>query len=187
MGLSKLDPRKGRFLLADPSLDEMHFSRSVIFLTEHGKEGSVGFVLNKEMDVSLAQAVPDFKGKNWPVYMGGPVGKNNMYYLHTLGADIPQSLEIVPGIYFGGEYRVLREMILDNVIGPGDVRFFIGYSGWSAGQLEREIADQSWIVTKLGGKHLFSLDTEDLWARILRELGGDYSIIANFPIDPSLN
>jgi putative transcriptional regulator len=187
MGISNLEPRKGRFLLADPALEEVYFHRAVIFLTEHGKEGSVGFVLNKEMDVSLGQAVQDFKGIDFPVYLGGPVGRNNMYYLHTAGSIIPNSLEIKPGIFFGGDYQVLKDLILAGELHNEEVRFFIGYSGWGAGQLEREIAEESWMVMKARLDYLFTGDTEGLWSRILRDMGGDFSMLANFPSDPSLN
>lgn len=187
MAISKLNPEKGVMLLADPAIEEVYFYRSSIFITEHNSEGTIGFVLNKEMDLELGNAVQDFKGLDMPVYLGGPVGRESMYYLHTAGKLIPDSIEIKSGIYFGGDYNIVKKLLLSGNLLKSEIKFFIGYSGWSPGQLEKELEEESWFVAKTKKDYVFSKDTKNLWKRVLTEMGPEYALIANFPDDPSLN
>lgn len=187
MGLNKLKPEKGAILLADPALEELYFHRASILITEHDKEGTVGFVLNKEMDISLGQAVEDFKGLDIPVYLGGPVGKENMYYIHTAGRLVPNSIEIKPGLFFGGDYNIIKKLILSGNLKSNEIKFFIGYSGWTPGQLDKEMDKNSWFVSHCKMEYVFSKDSKNLWKKMLTEMGTDFALIANFPEDPSLN
>ena len=187
MGLNKNQPTKGSILIADPAIDELYFHRSSILITEHSEEGTVGFVLNKEMDISLGQAVEDFKGLEIPVYLGGPVGRENMYYVHTAGRLIPNAIEVKPGLFFGGDYNIVKKLILSGNLKSNEIKFFIGYSGWTAGQLDKEMEKESWFVTHSNIEYIFTKDTKNLWKRVLKEMGDEFALIANFPDDPSLN
>lgn len=187
MSLNKLQPARGRVLISDPALEEYYFHRAVVLLTEFSKEGTVGFVLNKPMELTLGQAVSELSSVELPVFLGGPVGKDNMFYLHTLGALLPGSLEIIPGLWFGGEYQELRTLFLKGRVPGHAIRFFIGYSGWSPGQLEEELEEKAWIVAKARPEWCFEPQPENLWSNILRGMGSDYALLANFPEDPSLN
>jgi len=169
MGLNKNQPAKGTILIADPALDELYFHRSSILITEHG------------------QAVEDFKGLEIPVYLGGPIGRENMYYVHTAGRLIPNAIEVKPGLYFGGDYNIVKKLILSGNLKSNEIKFFIGYSGWTAGQLDKEMEKESWFVTHCKMEYIFTKDTKNLWKRVLKEMGDEFALIANFPDDPSLN
>ena len=187
MGLNKLQPARGRVLISDPALEEFYFHRAVVLLTEFNEEGTVGFVLNKPMELTLGQAVSELSYVDMPVFLGGPVGKENMFYLHTLGTLLPGSFEIIPGLWFGGDYQELKSLFLEGRVPENSIRFFIGYSGWSPGQLEEELEEKAWIVAQARREWCFEAKPENLWRNILKSMGSDYALLANFPEDPSLN
>lgn len=180
-------PTKGQVLLSEPFLNDPYFKRTVIFLCEHNKEGSFGFVLNNYIDVELEQIMenmPSFEGR---ISIGGPVRNSNLYYLHTLGQQIEESVEIIPGVYMGGNFEQLKNMLISGTVSKDQVRFFVGYSGWSPEQLEQEIKSNSWFVTTVPKELVMNSDMNDLWKTIMRSMGRKGQMIANMPEDPSLN
>ncbi|MFN8777677.1 MAG: YqgE/AlgH family protein [Flavobacteriales bacterium] len=182
-----IKPAKGQVLLSEPFLNDPYFRRTVIFLCEHNEEGSFGFVLNNFIDVGLDQIMdnmPRYQGK---ISIGGPVRNSNLYYIHTLGEEISDSIEIIPGVYMGGDFERLREKLLNGELTRNQVRFFVGYSGWSPDQLENEIKTNSWFVTSITKDLVMSTDTADLWKVIMKGLGRKGEMLANMPEDPSLN
>lgn len=176
----------GNILIAEPFLQGKYFSRSVIFMVEHDEKGSIGFVLNKPMTYTTSDLVTELAGLEYPVYIGGPVEQNQLYYLHT-HAEIADALPIVPGIYWGGDFPELTRLLQEGKIQPGEVRFFAGYSGWNAGQLERELDENSWMVGDITPARFFEIPNDNLWEVSMSELGGRYRIWANFPKDPIMN
>jgi putative transcriptional regulator len=181
------NPAKGQVLLSEPFLNDPYFKRTVIFLCEHNKEGSFGFVLNNYIDVELEQIMenmPSFEGR---ISIGGPVRNSNLYYLHTLGQQIEESVEIIPGVYMGGNFDQLKSMLVSGTVSKDQVRFFVGYSGWSPEQLEQEIKSNSWFVTTVPKELVMNSDMNDLWKTIMRSMGRKGQMIANMPEDPSLN
>lgn len=181
-------PSRGKLLISEPALRDFYFGRSVVLLVEHnGKEGSIGLILNKPIHLKLKDVVKEFPTNNFPLFLGGPVHPERLFYLHTLGDRIPGSIEIMKGLYWGGEIRKLMELIDLNLVSPAEVRFFIGYSGWEPGQLDREMLEKSWIITQCGLEMAMEQKPEKLWSNMLKELGNDYAIWANFPADPILN
>jgi putative transcriptional regulator len=176
----------GRVLIAEPFMQGRHFSRSVIYMVEHGEGGSVGFVLNKPLHRAVAGLVPGLKGIECPVYAGGPVEPGRLYYLH-LRPGIKGSISLPGGVYWGGDFEVLTGMLREGAIRPGDVRFFAGYSGWAGGQLAGELKGHSWLTGEIDAAALFSLPNEHLWEESTRALGGKYRVWANFPEDPVMN
>jgi len=93
----------------------------------------------------------------------------------------------MPNVFWGGDFEQVRTLININTLKADDVRFFIGYSGWSGGQLENEIKDNSWIITQTKSNFLFTTPPRDFWREILKNMGGEYRSIAHYPTDPSLN
>lgn len=181
-----MPPHKGQILIAEMALTgDFSFSRSVILLTEHNQDGSVGFILNKKIDLTLSDLFAGIKD-TFPIYKGGPVDADNLYYIHRSPELIPDSVEIVEGIFWGGHFESLYEELKKGAISPDDIRFFLGYSGWALGQLEYEIEANSWIVCE---KHfdIFSKDVSSIWKEELEKLGGDYLIWANSPENPNFN
>jgi putative transcriptional regulator len=184
---SNLQPRKGQVLLSEPFLNDPYFRRTVIFLCEHNDEGSFGFVLNNYIDVELDQIMenmPHFDGR---ISIGGPVKNSNLYYIHTLGPEIEESVEVIPGIFMGGNFESLRDRLINGKISKSQIRFFVGYSGWSPRQLEDEMTHKSWFVADISKDLVMNTEDKDLWRTIMKGMGGQGKFIANLPEDPSLN
>lgn len=188
MNQNEANPARGKLLISEPSLRDFYFSRSVVLLAEHSdEEGSVGLILNKPINLKLKDVVKEFPTNEFPLYLGGPVHPDRLFYLHTLGERIPGSMEIIKGLFWGGEIEKLMNLVDLKLVSPEEVRFFIGYAGWEPKQLDRELKEDSWIVTQCSLDTVISDKPETLWSNILKELGDDYAIWANFPADPILN
>ena len=143
-----LKPKKGKLLIAEPTLTgDVSFNRSVVLLVEHNEEGSVGFILNKPLEYDISDLVTEIKIP-FPVYNGGPVEQDNLYFIHKVPHLISKSIEISDGIYWGGDFDKTIDLINKEVISEEDIRFFLGYSGWSSLQLDQELSSKSWIVVK---------------------------------------
>jgi putative transcriptional regulator len=180
-------PEKGCVLLSEPFLNDPFFKRTVVILCEHNEDGSFGFVLNNYVDVSLDQVIDDFPNWENVISIGGPVKNGNLFYVHTLGSEIPNSAKVVEGLYFGGDFDVVKEMMVQGRIAPDEIRFFIGYSGWSAQQLENEMKEQSWFVAHVSRKVIMDTADKDIWKTIMKKFGPKGKMIANLPDDPGLN
>jgi len=184
---NSLEPHKGRVLISEPFLDDPYFKRTTVLLVEHNEEGTIGFILNKVLDIPLHSAISGFPVFEGHLCFGGPVCKDQLFYLHTLGDIIGGSLEIKKGLYWGGDFDTVKGLIKDERISPSEIRFFIGYSGWNPDQLNSEIKKKSWIVCESQNSLIMKENNTELWADLLKSLGKHYSIMANFPEDPSLN
>lgn len=185
--MTELHPTKGRLLIAEPSiLNDRSFNRSVILLTEHNKTGSVGFIMNKPMSYIISDLVPEINC-NFTVYNGGPVSQENLYFIHNIPHLIPNSIKIASGIYWGGDFESVSNLLINKKITQSDIRFFLGYSGWEANQLSEELSDNSsWLVAE--NKYSNILTTKaSMWKNKLMEFGGKYTLWANAPKNPSLN
>ena len=185
--INKLSPEKGSVLISEPFMTDEHFKRSVVYLCEHNEDGSFGFVLNNFLDISLSELVEDIVNEEFKVSFGGPVSPDNLFYVHTLKDELNGSYEVIPGLYTGGKFEDLIPLINTGVITPNEIRFFLGYSGWEAGQLDTELSVSSWIVGKTNVNRVLNTHDKDLWKKILDEMGGKFKMISNFPEDPSLN
>jgi putative transcriptional regulator len=184
---NNVKPAKGRILLSEPLLGDYFFGRSVVLLAEHNEEGSFGTILNKPISANFNEVVKDFPEFDAPVYLGGPVDTENLFYVHTKGDMIPDSLEIIKGVFWGGDIEMLKEMMLLKTILPKDIRFFIGYSGWAARQLELELEKNSWIIARATAKQVFDIEPTTMWEQIVNKMGEEYKYWKNFPIDPNAN
>ena len=161
--------------------------RTVVFLCEHREQGSFGFVLNRKYENTIDEIIPELEGYKLPVYYGGPVQTDTLHFLHQYPEQIPGSQEVIKGVYWGGDFDMVIQMIRKNEIDIHKIRFFIGYSGWGEGQLSDELNEKSWLTVKALRKLVFHKNHEDVWKDALKELGGDYEMMINFPIDPQLN
>lgn len=183
----KMDPQAGRLLISEPFLPDPNFSRSVVFLTEHQEAGSVGFVLNRPLELKLDDVMEIDTSVPFPLYMGGPVQQETLHILHRHPGLGEESLEVMDGIYWGANFEALKTMLSNNEVDPSDFRFFLGYSGWGEGQLQNEMSYNSWIVTKASQEIIFSKDSETMWQEVMKAMGGKFSILANSPEDPQMN
>jgi putative transcriptional regulator len=180
--------KKGYLLIAEPStLGDTSFNRSVILLADHTAAGSVGFIINKPLQYTIRDLVPDIEA-NFQIYNGGPVEQDNLYFIHNIPDLIPESIEISNGIYWGGNFETTRDLINQGKINKNNIRFFLGYSGWDANQLSSEMQLKSWIVaTNIYENKIIGKSTIHFWKEKILELGGEYLIWSNAPENPALN
>ncbi|MFK8045610.1 MAG: YqgE/AlgH family protein [Crocinitomicaceae bacterium] len=184
---NKIPAAKGRVLITEPFLEDDYFERSVVILCEHNAEGSFGFVLTNYSSIKL-QDISNFPPLETQISIGGPVDAQHLYYIHTLGDSISESIEISPGLFMGGDFEAIRNLANLGQIKPGQIRFFIGYSGWTKGQLDDELKKNAWLVSEVDDMTKIMDDTsETLWEDFMRSQGGKYKAFANFPIDHKLN
>ena len=181
-----MTPEQGRILISEPLLNDSYFKRSVVLLTEHSENGAVGFVLNKPIDIPITDVISDFPSFSTTLYVGGPVGKDTVHYIHTLGELISNSVHVKDEIYWGGDFDQVKEYIREGLIQPSQIRFFLGYSGWSPRQLEGEIENNAWLVSEVESSKIMKPD-ENLWNKILQNLGSHYKSWTNCPENPTLN
>jgi putative transcriptional regulator len=168
-----VDPGAGVLLIADPFLKDPNFMRTVVFLTEHRDDGTIGFVINRQFENTLDELLPEIEGHKLPVYYGGPVQMNTIHFLHRYPEDIPGGIEVMDGVYWGGDFDAVIELINSNKIDPNKIRFYIGYSGWSSGQLQNEMEEKTWLTVEASRKLIFHENAEEIWKDSLKHLGGD--------------
>ena len=177
----------GTVLLAEPFMMDQNFKRTAVLLVEHSEGGSVGFILNREVDMRVDELIDEFPEFDAPVYFGGPVGTDTIHYLHAKGDLLEGSDEVSPGIYWGGDYEQLKFLINSGLITPRDIRFFVGYSGWSEAQLDDELDSGSWVTAPMEPNYLFKSKAEKLWGQVMENKGSTFSIIAGMEDGPSYN
>jgi putative transcriptional regulator len=178
---------KGSLLIAKPFLGDPNFERGVIVMCEHNEEGSFGFVLNQTTDLFLGDVLEETIYQDITLHLGGPVEKNTLHFIHRRPDLISGGAEIMKNVYWGGDFTSVKTLLNLNTLHQDDVRFFIGYSGWSGGQLDEELSQDSWIVSNTTSDFLFTTPPGNFWREILRNMGGEYRSIAHYPIDPRLN
>lgn len=179
--------KPGIVLISDPFLKDPNFMRTVVLVCEHQYEGSIGFVLNKPHQVTIGELVSNLENHTFPVYYGGPVQLNTVHFLHKRPDLIKDGVEIFEGVYWGGDFDEVTYLIEHKILIEDDIRFFIGYSGWSEGQLVEELNTKSWISTNAEEQFVFTKDPTTIWKDALKKLGGEYAQMINYPIDPQLN
>ncbi len=186
--MEALLPDRGKLLISEPSIiGDASFSRSVILLTEYNDDGIVGFIINKPLDFTLDELVPEIN-QEFEVYDGGPVSTDNLYFLHRIPELIPDSHHINDGIYWGGDFETVSTLINSNQIKNDQIKFFLGYSGWERNQLDLELLSNSWIVTdNVDSVKVLSDEVHDFWKIKMRALGNGYEIWSNAPENPSYN
>ena len=181
-----ISPTKGTILIANPFLKDPNFVRSVIFICENMAEGTFGFILNQIHPNKLNELIPDIlTGET--VYKGGPVQLDSLHFLHQYPDLIIGGIEVIDGVYWGGNFESLQIHLQEGNIDSDKIKFFVGYSGWAEGQLDFEMKEQSWLVANATKKLLFNTTPENIWKESLRHLGGKYEAMINYPLDPQLN
>jgi putative transcriptional regulator len=180
-------PEKGKILISEPFLPDTFFNRSIVYLTDHTPEGSVGFILNKKLDLKLSSAIEGFNSWDEDLNMGGPVAPDTLHYLHNQGDLIPKSVHIDGNIFWGGDIDSVRLLIKNGKIRESQIRFFLGYSGWSAGQLEKELNENSWVIAKVKVDIIMNNRGDDTWKKVLRSFKNKYRMWADFPDSPEMN
>ena len=181
----------GSFLAAGPDLLDPNFLHTVVLIGQHGTGGAYGLVLNRlskhttdnVLDDSLALGrVPV------PISLGGPVGLDTMQILHRAPARVDGGVELCDGLFLGGEFESLgRYAEQDPESFRRDVRLFLGYAGWGAGQLEAELASGTWLPAPPDAAAVFERDPAKLWHQVVRRLGSTTEGFERQPPDPRWN
>lgn len=182
-----LKAKKGRLLVSEPYLDNSFFFKSVVLITHHNEEESIGLILNHPTKINLNEILNNIPLNDLPIYIGGPLEKKSLHFIHTLGDIIPNSIQIIDGIYFGGDFEVVIQLMHKKKITKKEIRFFLGYSGWGADQLNKEVRNEAWIVQTDENKLCMNYSTPKLWSDIIKTKKMEYAIWTNLPKDPSLN
>lgn len=184
---SSMKPVQGDLLISEPFLFDPYFKRTVILLAEHNDQGSVGFILNRPVNLNIGDIVEGFPAFDAEVFFGGPVNQNNLFYVHTLGEKMEGSSEILPGLFWGGDFEKLKDLVVAGQVKPSGIRFFAGYSGWEKNQLKKELREKSWIVTKATLDQVLNGRTKEFWKETLEKMGSKFAIMSKFPEDPTMN
>ena len=170
-------PQTGTLLLAEPFLLDPNFKRAAIALVDHHDEGTVGFVLNATTETrvsDLLEGFPDFAGH---ISIGGPVQQDTLHFVHTLGNLLDDAHAVHGYLYWGGDFEQLTLFIREGIADTSNVRFFLGYSGWSPGQLAEECSEKTWVYGELTPDLVFATPPDQVWPKAMRRLGHTFEII----------
>lgn len=181
-----MESEKGKLLISEPFIKDPAFGRSVILLVEKNEIGTVGFILNHKLKITVSDVLDNIQLKN-NLYQGGPVAHDSLHFLYRGHNPVKNSVRVMQGLYWGGDFKDLLQKISDGEISEESIRFYVGYSGWEPGQLEFEMDEKTWIVAPADIKTVFELSAEKLWKQTMKSLGGDYALMANSPLDPQMN
>jgi putative transcriptional regulator len=135
----------------------------------------------------VKDAISGFDACDAALNMGGPVAPDTLHYLHTAGELIPNSVSVDGKIFWGGDIEVVKSLIAFRKIDNSKIRFFLGYSGWSAGQLDRELKENSWVIATIRSDIVMNNRGNETWKMVLRSLKNKYRIWADFPESPDMN
>ncbi len=185
MELSERSPGPGTLLIAPPAVQDPNFFRTVVLLCEHSENGSFGLILNRPIEAEIEILSSELSGYSGGLSFGGPMQPDTLHFLHQL--DIADAEPFMDGVRWGGDFDALKECCSNRTVTGQELRLFLGYSGWAAGQLHDEIQAGGWILADADEDAVFTEPADELWRRRLRRLGGDYAVLANYPIDPRLN
>lgn len=179
---------KGKILISEPFLGDATFERSVVLLCEHNDSGAFGFMLNKATTLTVNAVLEETLSFEQDLYLGGPVAQDSLFFLLRQDtATLKDAVHIKDDLYWGGDFDHLKLLIQEGILDIENCRFFLGYSGWSEDQLEDELEKDSWIITDINSEEMFVKNTESMWQNLLRNMGGNYKALSNYPIDPRLN
>ncbi|QKZ15374.1 YqgE/AlgH family protein [Spirosoma sp. KUDC1026] len=176
----------GNLLIAEPFMGDNNFDRSVVLVCEHSDAGTFGLVLNQPTDIHLGDVIDEVQA-DLPLFIGGPVQQNTLHFIHRRPDLIDDSIRIAEGLYWSGNFEQIKRAVNLGTLTERDARFFIGYSGWSEGQLADELLKKSWIISQADASFLFDTPVDQFWRGVLKRMGGEYKSIAHYPVDPRLN
>lgn len=176
---------RGNVIVAKPTVEDACFKRSAIVLVDHDSaKGTMGLMVNRFTDYTLHDVLPELDNSDdIPLYMGGPVNPEMMFFLHTLGPEIvPGCIRLARGLYFGGDYEAVKAHVAGGDPVAGHLKFILGYSGWTQGQLAGEIARHDWAVLKQAEPAMLMAEAEEsLWRNAVEAFGEKYRMWLNWP------
>jgi putative transcriptional regulator len=180
-----MESLKGRLLISSAGLFDPNFRHTVVLLGEHNAEGAVGVVLNRPLNLTVAEAVPPLAGLVGPdelLFQGGPVQPSTPVLLAEL--EEPGMADVLA---FGSVGFLVGEVSPELRPRIRRARIYVGHSGWGPGQLEAEMEQQSWIIEPAREEDVFTSAPERLWSRVLERKGPEYRRLSRVPFDPEMN
>ena len=174
-------------LIAMPQLQDKNFARSVILLCEHSGNGAIGFVVNRPTDLRAAQAValdpPVQSDSGLMLWSGGPVEPQRGFLLLGDDPGVENSERIADGFHLTASVEVLRRLLeaTPDELARRRCRLLLGYAGWSAGQLDRELAASGWLMAPVDADLIFAVEPDRMWETAIRRLGADPSALQMSP------
>jgi len=174
-GTMETQPAAGMFLVAQRDLRDPHFSRSVIYLLEHGPEGSAGLIVNRPSGLKLSEAITGIREQvaaRYSLYFGGPVQHGQIMMLMRNTGQTRLIRRVVGDIYVSADRNVMNRLLAENKP-PDELHFYVGHASWSAGQLARELQGDSWHVIEGDPQAVFSTSPGSLWERLIEQLEPD--------------
>ena len=167
---SKEVPAKGTFLVASEQLRDPNFSKTVVLLIDYNRQGAMGLVINRPTEVRLSRVLPEIKGLRSlkdTVFFGGPVVGSQMLMLIRSGSQPEESRRVFEDIYVSSNLTVLQWMIA-NADAGGKFHVYVGFSGWSPGQLDRELSRGDWHVLRGAAEIVFHKEPSTIWPELIR-------------------
>lgn len=167
------------FLIAMPQLGDPNFQRTVVLVIEHSETGSMGLVVNKASPLSLSEVAKGQKlelarrHSAHSVYLGGPVEPYRGFVLHD-SQEIDERVAVLPGLYLSVTSDALKPLLASPVV---RLRFCLGYAGWGPKQLEKELAEGSWLFSEASAGSILDDEAEGLWSNTLKGMGVDPAML----------
>jgi len=180
--------KKGDILISKPNiLGDVTFNRSLILIVDFNAEGVVGFIINKPLDEDLNQLMPEIH-QDFKVFDGGPVERDKLYFIHNVPDLISGGIQITANLFWGGSTAEVTEKINSKDLNSSHIKFFLGYSGWGAFQLEDEIENDVWLLqTEMDSNEIITCNSASFWNEKVKKIGGEYLIWSNAPDNPNYN
>lgn len=177
---------KGKILISTPDISGDIFSRSVVLIIEHNNQGAFGLILNKK-NHSMSTNFINILGFNIEIYEGGPVENDRIFFI-VKGEPETESYTIISDeYYFTEDIDSLVAAIIERKLDVNMVKVFSGYSGWSTNQLDTEVKNKMWTPVEIYNLDYTSPNDQNLWKKIMQNLGGEFLLWANAPEDVSMN
>ena len=181
---------KGSLLIANPVLPDPNFSRTVILLCDHDEQGSFGLVINRSTQLKapdLFLNINILKSYNEKIYLGGPVSQSMVFFLCRSPSAAGKLDEVCSGVYLGSNLETLESLYASLENPEQDIRFYLGYSGWSGGQLAEEMEQNSWLVQRANEQFIFLDSESSIWPKAVNSLGEKYQYLTKAPFNPQWN
>ncbi len=179
--------QQGSILISQPFQMDQYFKRTVVYIVEHQLNGDLGFIFNKELNQKVKDVIPDFPDIDLPLFSGGPVANNQLFFLHNIGDEIDGAMQVKGGIFWGGNFEQVIQGLRTGRYKPNQIRCFIGYSGWEENQIGEEIESKAWFLGNPEQLDIMQTDPDTLWGDSLKAIGSKYAKLAEFPEDFCLN
>ena len=146
----------GTILKSTPSTNDANFEQAIIFIAEYNEKGAIGFVINKKFARVLNELEEFKQGVAFPLYDGGPMDKEHLYFVHRRPDLIEGGTRIAKAVYLGGNFKQAVTHLNSKTINATDIKIFIGYCGWDFNQLEEELTEDSWIIDDEPEQNIFN-------------------------------